>query len=381
MNKRILLLEVSAMFFFLSCGDGLSRHWGGEQTDEALAVSEKHSGEIIISSEKAASAGIVVDEVRPGRFHGVIPVGGKILEASGDERTVVASSAGVVSFARPVAEGAYLPKGSAVFSITAGHIQGGDPLQRAKIAYETAKRNYERARKLVGDTIVSAKEFNAIKSAYEDARIAYEAIPVSPSGGVVVASPISGYVKSCQVKDGDYVSVGQPLLSVTQNRRLYLRADVPERHYGVLGEVSSAVFKPSYADTAFNIKSCHGRLVAMGKSAGNASGYIPVTFEFDNVGGIVPGAFAEVWLTTGPREDVLTLPISAVTEEQGSFFVYVQDDATCYRKQEVNLGQSDGLRVEVTGGLAGGEKVVTKGAMQVKLAAASSVIPAHNHNH
>ena len=52
-----------------------------------------------------------------------------------------------------------------------------------------------------------------------------------------------------------------------------------------------------------------------------------------------------------------------------------------YRKQEVALGESDGVRVEILSGIHPGDNVVIKGAYSVRLASASNVIPAHTHNH
>ena len=75
------------------------------------------------------------------------------------------------------------------------------------------------------------------------------------------------------------------------------------------------------------------------------------------------------------------VPVSALTEEQGAYFVYVRMCEESYRKQPVSLGLSDGNRVEIVSGLEGGEQVVTEGAIYVKLASASNAIPAHTHNH
>jgi multidrug efflux pump subunit AcrA (membrane-fusion protein) len=106
-----------------------------------------------------------------------------------------------------------------------------------------------------------------------------------------------------------------------------------------------------------------------------------VTFEFDNRGDMVPGAFVEVFLLSGERQGVISLPESALTEEQGLYFVYLKLDDECYKKQEVQLGTSNGERVEILSGLKDGDTVVTRGAIHVKLAAASNAIPAHSHNH
>ncbi len=380
-KKKTAFVWMIAALSIASCGHGGDSHGEPMATEDEHDHGNSHADEIVISTEKAKAAGITVETVEPGTFHGVIAAGGKIMEASGDERTIVASTDGIVRFTRQITEGTSVPQGAAILSIAGNHLQGGGPASQAKIAYEKALEEYTRAQKLVTDKIISEKDFNAIKADYEAARLAYEATPTDDAGGVAVKSPISGYVKTCLVKDGDYVTTGQPLLSVTQNRRLYLRADVPQRHYAEVSGVAAAVFKPSYTDKTFDTGELGGRLVAIGKPSTDAPGYIPVTFEFNNADGILPGSFAEVWLSTATRNDVVTLPLSAITEEQGVNFVYVQDDPTCYTKREVTLGQSDGRRVEVAGGLHSGERVVTQGAIHVKLASASNAIPAHTHEH
>lgn len=341
-----------------------------------------HSDEIILSKEKAAAAGVKAEVVQPGTFYNIITTSGHILAAQGDETVVTANVAGIVSFDQPVTEGMQVSKNGTLFTLVSEHLQDGDPVKRARIAYETAKEELERAEKLVGQKIVSQKDFNSIKERYENARIAYEALaPNAGQEGVAIKAPIGGYLKSCLVKEGDYVSVGQPVASITQNRKLYLRADVSERHYGVLSTIRSANFKPSYSEETFSLKELDGRLLSYGKATDDAAYYIPVTFEFANRGNIVPGAFAEVYLLSDERQNVISLPVSAITEEQGLNFVYIQLDETCYKKQEVTLGCTDGNRVEITSGLKGGESVVTQGAIHVKLASASNAIPAHSHSH
>lgn len=78
---------------------------------------------------------------------------------------------------------------------------------------------------------------------------------------------------------------------------------------------------------------------------------------------------------------VISLPHTALTEEQGSYFVYLQLDDECYKKQEVTLGADNGQNVQILSGIASGDRVVTHGAYQVKLASASNVLPAHSHEH
>ena len=355
---------------------------GHDHEAEVAAHGAGASDEIVVSPEKAEAAGIVVETVRPAAFREVIATSGQVLPVQGSERTLVANVAGVVSFPRPLVEGMAVQAQAPLLTLSSAHLQDGDPAERARIAYETAKTEYERAQRLVDDRIVSQKDFNTIRERYENARLAYEALLPSGNGqGVAVRAAESGYVKACLVKEGDYVTVGQPLVTLVRNDRLYLRADVPERYYSRLADVSTAHFRTSDSDTVYRLDDWHGRLLAYGQATGGGSYYVPVTFELENPGNVLPGAYAEVFLLGRERAEVISVPRSALTEEQGVHFVYLQLDASCYRKQAVTLGATDGQRVEIRSGLQGSERLVTRGAIHVKLASASNAIPAHTHNH
>lgn len=383
--KNYILTGTLCMFLLGACGEHAHEHGEeGHSHEEEMHAGEKagHSDEIILTPEKAKAAGVEAETVHAGSFRNVIHTSGQILAAQGEEATVVAASSGVVSFSRKVAEGMQVGKGTELLSVSAAHIQDGDPVQKAKVAYEKAKEEYERAQKLVSSQIVSQKDFAALREAYENARLTYEALKPSKSGkGVSVKSPIGGFIKTCLVKEGDYVTVGQPLMTVTQTRRLVLKAEVSERYYAQLSQVVSANFQTPYNNKVYSLENLGGKLLSFGKSSGDASYYVPVIFEFDNRGDMVPGSFVEVYLLSGERNGVLSLPLSALTEEQGVYFVYLKLDEECYKKQEVKLGTSDGSRVEILSGVKDGDTVVIRGAIHVKLASASNAIPAHTHNH
>lgn len=351
------------------------------------AESEAHEhgnnpDEIILAPEKAKAAGVMSEVIEPKGFRQVIATSGQIQAAQGAESVVVANVSGVVSFQRAMTDGASVGKGATILSISADKLQDGDPAERARIAYETAKAEYDRAQRLVGNQIISQKEFNAIKETYENARLSYEALSKNKSTkGVAVTAPIGGYIKNLLVKEGDFVTVGQPLLTVTQNNRLYLRADVSERYYRYLSTISSANFKTPYDNQVYELSALNGKLLSYGKASGDGSYYVPVTFSFDNKGDVVPGSFVEVFLMSKELPNTLVIPVEALTEEQGLYFIYLQKCAESYKKQEVKIGASNGKEVQILEGLHAGDRVVVKGAYHVKLASASNALPAHSHEH
>lgn len=411
--KKIYLLWVLCAYIFAGCGGGATKseehnhdheaheheeghdheheghdhehegdeHEGHEHGNEAAAG--VHSNEIIFKEELAKAVGLQTKVMEPAPFTDVIKTSGSVMAAQGDETTVVATVPGIVTFGSlSFVDGTPVRKGQAILSLASSNLSEGNVAARAKYAYENAKKEYERMQQLVGDKIVSAKDFEQARLNYENAKAAYDAIAGKQTeNGVSVVSPMNGYLKNLQVKEGDYVAVGQPLATISQNSRLVLRAEVSEKYYQYLPAVQSANFRTPYDNQVYELSELHGRLLSYGKASDANSFYIPVTFEFDNKGAVIPGSFVEIYLLTSPMQDVLSVPVSALIEEQGVYSVFIRLDEEGYKKQEVKLGANNGTEVQILSGLKPGDTVVTQGAYQVKLASASNAIPAHTHNH
>lgn len=357
-------------------------HEGDVHTHEGQEKHAEGSDEIILSPEKARAAGVEVERIQPTTFRQVIRTGGQIVAAQGNESTTVANIAGIVSFGKPLTEGMSIKPGSPLLTLSVRHLSDGDPVEKARIAYETALKDYERIKALAKERIVSEKDMLQAEQTYQNARISYEAVSRHHSDrGQTIVAPIGGYIKSVLVKEGDYVNIGQPLVSITQTRKLFLRADVSEKYYPALHTISSANFRTPYSQQVYALSDLNGRMLSYGKAASDDGHYIPVTFEFDNKGDILPGAFVEVYLLSIPMENVIAIPRTALTEEQGSFYVYLQLDEEGYKKQLVTPGADNGKHVQILSGIQAGDRVVVKGATQVKLASASNAIPAHSHEH
>ncbi|EJW98055.1 efflux transporter, RND family, MFP subunit [gut metagenome] len=377
--KKLIFMGIWGLFALGSCQNHHSHQPDGH---DHAAEEHPHADEIILPKAKAEAAGVKVSIVTPGTFRQVIKTSGEILAAQGDESIAVATVAGVVSFHKKITEGMQVSQGAPLVTVSSSNMADGDPVERARNTYEVAKKEYERMKSLVGNQIVSEKAFARAKEEYENARISYEALAKNHSAsGQRISSPISGYVKSILVKEGDYVTLGQPLVSVTQNRRLFLRAEVSEKYYPYLRSITSANFQTPYNNQLYELDELNGRLLSSGKAPGDNAFYVPVTFEFDNKGDMIPGSYVEVYLLSSPMEQVLSLPRTALTEEQGVFFVYLQQDEEGYKKQEVTLGADNGKQVQIRTGIHAGDRVVTEGAYHVRLASVSKAIPGHTHEH
>jgi len=108
-----------------------------------------------------------------------------------------------------VTEGMSVGSGTPLVTISSHNIADGDPVQRARIAYEVSKKEYERMKALVKNKIVSDKDFAQAEQNYENARISYEALAKNHSAiGQNITAPIAGYVKRILVKEREHVSRG-----------------------------------------------------------------------------------------------------------------------------------------------------------------------------
>jgi cobalt-zinc-cadmium efflux system membrane fusion protein len=320
-------------------------------------------------------------------FSEVVRTSGQILAAPGDEAVLTAQISGIVTFSvKNMVSGTSVGKGATLFKVKSNEVVQsnlGAAVQQAGNDLATAKKNFERASELVKDKIISEKEFLEAKLRLENAQTQLANVSVSKNfnqNRQSVSAPISGFLKNVLVENGAFVQAGQPLATISKSKRLLLRADVSQKYFPKLASFTAANFKTADGGQVFSTPNLNGRVVSTGKSAEAGSPFLPIHFEIDNVGNFVPGSVVEVFLQSGTKSE-LVIPTSALLEEQGIFYAYVQTEGESFQKRELKIGASDGMNVQVLSGIAEGERVVTKGGYQIKLSTASGTLPAHGHEH
>jgi membrane fusion protein, heavy metal efflux system len=324
--------------------------------------------------------------VQKETMYDVIKATGEILSAPGDEVTIAAKSNGVVKFAGTVnITGAPIRQGQTLFTITGGEIPAENVAaakQSARAELASAQSEYNRQTELIKDKLITQAEYQSTRLRLQNAQIALLNLNRNYSAaGKSLSAPISGFIKTIMVSEGQFVSAGQPLATITKNQRLILRADVSLKDAGRLSEIGDANFTIIQNKLTYNTRDLNGKLLTIAKSTGMTTPYVPVHFQIDARPGIIPGSFAEVYLKTTPMNNVLVIPASALVEEQGIFYAYVQTEGESFQKRELKLGANDGEKVQIVSGIGEGERVVTKGAYQIKLSQASGAMPAHGHEH
>lgn len=320
-------------------------------------------------------------------YNNVIKTSGIVVSVPGDEAVVSAKSDGIVRFThKNLTVGLPIKAGTPMFTISGGGVAQGNidaSYQQAKATYQQAKVNYERAKELVKDQIISQREYMDAQLAYENAQTTYNMVSSNYNVGLgqTNSASISGYITNIMVAEGQFVSAGTPLASISQNKKLLLQANVSQKYFNQLPTITASNFKVAGNETVFNTQDLNGRVVSYGRNVTPGAGFVPLMFEVDNKNGLFPGSIVEFYLKSATIPNAIVIPISALIEEQGNFYVYVQTGGESFEKREVKIGENNGEKVQVFSGLTEGERIVNKGAYQIKLSTASGTMPAHGHEH
>jgi membrane fusion protein, heavy metal efflux system len=344
------------------------------------------SDDIVYLKEQAWKVEFANAPVAKTAFSDIIKTSGQILPAPGDEMVVTANASGIVSFTgNKTIIGSEVSQNTPLFTISGGNLAENNldaKYKEAKANYDKTKADFDRAQELVKDKIISEAAFLQTKNAFENAQTVFNAIAKNySSSGQTIGSPMHGFVKNILVNEGQFVEAGTPLAVVSKNKKLILQANISQKYFSKLPTISSANFKPIGSEQVFDTEMLNGKVISYGKSTTVNSAFLPVTFEIDNIGNLISGSAAEVFLKSSPIPYALVIPVSALMEEQGNFYVYVQLGGESFQKREIKIGASDGENVQVLSGVIEGERVVTKGAYQIKLSSASGELPAHGHEH
>ncbi len=109
---------------------------------------------------------------------------------------------------------------------------------------------------------------------------------------------------------------------------------------------------------------------------------VPVVFEVASARGpFTFGQFAQATVPIGGGVNGLAVPNNAILDDKGTPVAYVQTGGEIFARRILTLGARDGTRTQVLAGLALGERVVTVGAYQVRLASLSGGDFAGGHGH
>ena len=263
----------------------------------------------------------------------------------------------------------------------------------ANLSLQLARRDRERAERLVKAGAAPAKrldEAQTVEATAEarlkasEARIAqYEASssaePAAPGAKVfALRAPISGVIVETHAAAGANVNAGETLFKIVDLETVYVSAVVPEAELPRVRNLSGAELELPGLPQPRRLS----RLISVGRVVDPASRTFPVIYAMDNTDRRVAiNQAVHVRLLTTGNAAAPAVPESAIIDDGGRPVVFIQAAGEAFLRKPVQLGLREGGYVQVLEGVFPGERVVTRGAHLIRLAAMSNQVPAHGHVH
>jgi HlyD family secretion protein len=169
----------------------------------------------------------------------------------------------------------------------------------------------------------------------------------------VVRAPVAGRLTDMDIKVGEIRNRGQRLGQIVADTGFKLQAQIDEYYLervraGQTGRVT------------IEGREVPVKITRVDPQVKNATFQVDIAFEGAMPRGLLPGQALEGRLTLGGDQPALVLPAGPFLERTGGDWVMVANAAgTGAERRRIRIGRRSAEQVEVLGGLAPGERVIT----------------------
>jgi membrane fusion protein (multidrug efflux system) len=274
-----------------------------------------------------------------------------------NEAQVVAKSSGVM-VAQLAEEGDTVRQGQVLARIDPARAQL--EVQRSQATVNKLSNNYARAQELRKQNLISAEAHDQIRFDLESAKAGLNLARLELSYTNVTA-PISGVIAQRMVKQGNLVTLNAPVFRIVNTQYLEAVMNVPERELALI----KAGMPVRMIVDAVPGQVFEGRVDRVSPVMEAGSGTFRVTCAFDGKQILRPGMFGRFEIIYDRRENVLTIPRTAMLEDETDPAVYVVRAGKAVRAP-IKLGYSNGEIAEVVSGLKTGDRIITAGKVSVR---------------
>ena len=262
--------------------------------------------------------------------------------------------------------------GSPLFEINAPELfEAGKAYGQAKedlaLAAKTLRREQDLLRNKVSaqKTLEEAEANYAMKQQeFEQAKASLRVYQIDPDQFVlgqplIVRSPIKGEVVKSQLVMGQYLKEdADPVLIIADLEKVWFVANVKEKNLPLVQSLEEVeIHLIAVPDRTLN-----GKIYHIGEMLDPETRSVEVLIECDNKERLMkPEMYGMVKLSDKEAE-VIRIPTTAILQEEDSMYVLVDLGNHTYRKQPIEVGQSESDKTVVLNGLNVGDKLVVEGA-------------------
>jgi RND family efflux transporter MFP subunit len=296
--------------------------------------------------------------LEPTSFTDVIQVTGTV-EAL-DDAVLSAQTDGPVTMLLDL--GARVERGEPVATIDAEEARAA--VEQAEAQFELAQDRFERQQPLYRDSIISALEFEQVRSERNQARAGLQQAETRLANTILDA-PFAGTIEERFVEVGEQVAPGTQVARLVNTRRVKVTAGIPERYANDI-QVGTPV-QLDFRRYGAGVRTADVTFVGNTIDPESRTFTVEVTVSNEERT-LKPAMGANLRVTRAVLDSALVLPRTAVLRDETGTHVYVVDrsDTTAVaRDREVALGPETGGSVVADSGLAAGDEVIIVGQNNV----------------
>ncbi|KPU27663.1 hypothetical protein TR13x_03820 [Caloranaerobacter sp. TR13] len=269
-----------------------------------------------------------------------------------------------------------------------------------KILLDEANRNYENSKKLYESGAISFDQYktaldnlNLQKESLQIAENELEQIKKGASSNIkeqylaqikeleyqidklyrtrddyFIKSPVDGMILDLNIKEGDYLQIGTPVLEIGDNENIYLQADVLVDEIDKINKDTQVIV---YSDElningSGKVKRIYPKAFSKISDLGIEQKRVKVDIDLlSKIPTLKVGYEVDVKFVVDKRQNVIVVPESTVFDFEGEDYVYVVEQDTA-KLRKVNLGLKNDDVVEVISGLKEGDLVILSPGKEIK---------------
>lgn len=238
-------------------------------------------------------------------------------------------------------------------------------MDSAQSALNKAKLNLEMSQAQLAQ---SSSQLAQTEASYRQSQISIQQLEVSLANlkedlaDYTVISPINGQVSKVNVNVGEIASAQATAFELVGLSSMKVKVSVSEN---VISQVKEGL--------AINIdipalnKSVTGKVLSISPTMDNTTKSFPVEISIANEqGDMKVGMVAKLKLASDSSTSAYVLPIDAVLEKEGRYYVYVVDENSIANEVNVEVGLMSDNLIEIISGLSLGDEVILDGNQLVK---------------
>lgn len=276
-----------------------------------------------------------------------------------EESNLSFKSGGIISKVL-VQEGDAIRKGQLLATLNLTEMNA--VVEQASLAYQKAKRDYERAGNLYRDSVATLEQMQNAKTAMDVARQQYTSAGFNQQYGEIRAVR-NGYVLKKYLNEGQYAAAGTPVLQTNgaAERGWILKAGVSDRQWAAI-KVGDAATVTTDAMPGTTIK---GSVWKKSEGIDPVSGTFNIQIKLSDLPktGMASGLFGKAVIRPTQKQLAWSLPYDALLDgDTESGYVFTTNDNKRVQKVKVGISSIEKGHVIVSSGLEDVKAVIISGS-------------------